>query len=77
MGKTQSKPLAARHGRGTAWARQATCESAFRSALRGRGNNEGKKRRKGVIMTGNVVMTWEEQQVAALDFAMLFALQLS
>jgi len=29
MGKTHSKPLAARHGRGTAWARQAMCESAF------------------------------------------------
>ena len=29
MGKTHSKPLAARHGRGTAWARHATCESAF------------------------------------------------
>jgi hypothetical protein len=30
MGKTRSKPLAARHGRGTAWARHALCESAFR-----------------------------------------------
>jgi len=30
MGKTHSKPLAARHGRGTAWARHAMCESAFR-----------------------------------------------
>ena len=29
MGKTHSKSLAARHGRGTAWARHATCESAF------------------------------------------------
>jgi hypothetical protein len=29
MGKTHSKPLAARHGRGTTWARQAMCESAF------------------------------------------------
>jgi len=29
MGKTHSKPLAAQHGRGTAWARHATCESAF------------------------------------------------
>jgi hypothetical protein len=29
MGKTQSKPLAARHGRGTAWALHAICESAF------------------------------------------------
>ena len=25
MGKTHSKPLAARHGRGTAWARHAMC----------------------------------------------------
>ena len=30
MGKTHSKPLAARHGRGTAWTRHAMCESAFR-----------------------------------------------
>jgi hypothetical protein len=29
MGKTHFKPLAARHGRGTAWARHAMCESAF------------------------------------------------
>ena len=29
MGKTHSKPLAARHDRGTAWARHAMCESAF------------------------------------------------
>ena len=31
MGKTHSKPLAARHGRGTIWARHAMCESALRS----------------------------------------------
>ena len=30
MGKTHSKSLAARHGRGTAWARHAMCESAFK-----------------------------------------------
>jgi hypothetical protein len=29
MGKTHSKPLAARHGRGTTWALYAMCESAF------------------------------------------------
>jgi len=29
MGKTHSKPLVAWHGRGTAWARHAMCESAF------------------------------------------------
>jgi hypothetical protein len=29
MGKTHSKTLATRHGRGTAWARHAMCESAF------------------------------------------------
>jgi hypothetical protein len=33
MGKTHSKPLAARHGRGTAWARHAMCESAFKALL--------------------------------------------
>jgi len=30
MGKTHSKPLAARHGRGTAWARHAMCESVLK-----------------------------------------------
>jgi hypothetical protein len=30
MVKTHSKPLAARHGRGTAWARHAMCESALK-----------------------------------------------
>jgi len=30
MGKTHSKPLAAWHGRGMAWARHVMCESAFR-----------------------------------------------
>jgi len=30
MGKTHSKRLAARHGRGTVWARHAMCESALR-----------------------------------------------
>ena len=29
MGERHSKPLAARHGRGTAWAWHAMCESAF------------------------------------------------
>jgi hypothetical protein len=32
MGKTQTNPLAARHGRGTASARHAMCESALRKA---------------------------------------------
>jgi hypothetical protein len=29
MGKTHSKALAVRHGRGTAWAQHAMCESAL------------------------------------------------
>ena len=29
VGMTNSKPLAARHGRGTAWEGHAVCESAF------------------------------------------------
>ena len=33
MGKTHSKPLTARHGRGTAWARHAMCESALTSQM--------------------------------------------
>ena len=33
MGKTHSKPLAARHSRGTAWARHAMCKSAFNVPL--------------------------------------------
>ena len=34
MGKTHSKPITARHGRGTAWTRRAMCESAFNVAIR-------------------------------------------
>jgi hypothetical protein len=30
MGKSQSKPLAERHGRGTAWERHGMCDSALR-----------------------------------------------
>jgi hypothetical protein len=30
MGKAQNKPLAARHGRGTAWTQHAICELALR-----------------------------------------------
>ena len=33
MGKTYSKHLVAWHGRGTAWARHAMCESALRDDL--------------------------------------------
>jgi hypothetical protein len=33
VGKTHSKPLAARHGRGTAWAQHAMCESSFNKRL--------------------------------------------
>ena len=33
MGKTHSKPLVARHGRETAWARPAICDSAFNVSL--------------------------------------------
>ena len=33
MGKTHSKPLAARHGRGTAWERHAMCESALKRQI--------------------------------------------
>jgi hypothetical protein len=40
MGKTHSKPLTARHGRGTAWARHAMCESAFSGTAR-QGNGMG------------------------------------
>ena len=32
MGKTYSKPLAAWHGRGSAWTRHAMCESALSSS---------------------------------------------
>jgi hypothetical protein len=33
MAKTHSKHLASRHGRGTAWARHAMCESALKVLL--------------------------------------------
>ena len=48
MGKTHSKPLAARHGRRTAWARHTMCESALSgSALR----------RKGVLLVYEIQET--------------------
>jgi hypothetical protein len=34
MGKTHSKPLAARNGRETTWTRHAMCDSAFRGIVR-------------------------------------------
>jgi len=34
MGKTHSKPLAALHGRGTAWARHAICESTLTGSFK-------------------------------------------
>ena len=34
MGNIHSKPLAARHGRGTAWARHVMCESALTGLCR-------------------------------------------
>ena len=34
VGKTHSKPLAARHGRGTVWARHAMYESTFKRLMR-------------------------------------------
>ena len=40
MGKTHSKPLAVRHGRGTAWARHAMCESALSISTLQPFNNE-------------------------------------
>jgi hypothetical protein len=47
MGKTHSKPLAARRGMGTAWARHGMCESALRGIL---------KKQNGVSLTdGGVV----------------------
>ena len=39
MGKTQSKPLVAHHGRRTAWARHAMCELAFRRHRCKQGDN--------------------------------------
>jgi len=53
MGKTHSKPLAARHGGGTAWARHAMCESALtgkesRMHQREEGRNETKAGKRAV-----------------------------
>ena len=53
MGKTHSKPLATRHGRGTAWARHAMCESVFNSLTR--------MRKTGALNSGSLffVGIWE------------------
>ena len=56
MGKTHSKPLAARHGRGMAWARHAMCESALR--LPGFLDNEHMKvRRFSSLLTGRLYLS--------------------
>jgi hypothetical protein len=47
MGKTHSKPLAARHGRGTAWARHATRWDKIPSLL-SVGHCEGREGRRRV-----------------------------
>ena len=54
MGKTHSKPLAARHGRGTAWARHAMCESAFTVLVKRRGCcwGDGRGQKIGFTFTG-------------------------
>ena len=53
MGKTHSKPLAAGHGRGTAWARHAMCESALKvpPVLRNPSQNSHKSRTALVKLT--------------------------
>ena len=50
MGKTHSKPLAARHGRGTAWTRHAMCESDVGEQLQ---NFCGKQRTNSTSVTQN------------------------
>ena len=57
MGKTHSKPLAARHGRGTAWARHAMCESAFRL-------------RTAATNTSNIPVTGDDLQRAVVQFGL-------
>jgi hypothetical protein len=42
MGKKHSKPLAARHGRGTAWVRHAMCELALTNGIPGKITYAGK-----------------------------------
>jgi hypothetical protein len=64
MGKTHSKPLAARHGRRTAWARYAMCESVLKvtrstpvqTQRRGRGipqTRSSPRREKRVVCTAS------------------------
>jgi hypothetical protein len=57
MVNAYSKPLAARHGRGTAWAQHAMCESALRDVELGRIGMETvvgclKKRYLEIILEG-------------------------
>jgi hypothetical protein len=57
MGKTHSNPLAARHGRGTAWARHAMCESAFTMLLNSPLNNDNKWHEGNVLCSQCVYCT--------------------
>jgi hypothetical protein len=57
-GKKHSKPLVARHGRGTAWPRHAMCESA-RSVIHA-GHSTYNVTMRGVLVT---IVAVEKQQV--------------
>ena len=55
MGKTHSKPLAPRNGRGAAWARHAMCESAFRNSPLSPQSSQYKRQK---ILTRKKVCCW-------------------
>ena len=52
MGKTHSKPLAAWHGRGTAWVRHVMCESALT------GTSDFSSRSSGLVILYLPFLTW-------------------
>jgi hypothetical protein len=56
MGKTHSRPLAARHGRGTAWARHGNGMLCVNRPLRDHSFHEGHLRKAGFASEANYLI---------------------
>ena len=62
MGKIHSKPLAAWHGRGTAWVRHAMCDSAFSVRWIGRQGQTWPPRNPYLIQCDFVLGFWAREK---------------
>ena len=72
MGKTHSKPLAARRGRGTAWARHAMCEPALNGIWAGRLEN-----RRSIYRWSEIFLLSKASIVTLIQPVLLFPAAIS